>query len=288
MEHVGNKWKNKIQSFIVGNEIWCNFVTHLNNCNYMFSIHSNHIVINEVQYSKIMGHIQSNYHQWDLIFKNYGPYPIQLSSMRFNIQKLWAISNSIVINEVQYSKIMGHIQFNCHQWGSIFKNYGPYPIQLSSMRFNIQKLWAISIRLSLMRFNIQKLWAISNQTIINEVQYSKIIGHIQLDCHQWSLVFKNYGPYPIMLTVWVERPILALGFQKSSNLHHSSQHFVKGLKIPLLYSCFAWWWRRWWWFRTNGHVAHFICSWLQSYAYSAQFTSFFFLSANHPLTKIVR
>ncbi len=51
--------KIKKQFFLVGSEIWCNFIAHLNNYNYMFSIHSNHTVVNEVQYSRIMGHIQS-------------------------------------------------------------------------------------------------------------------------------------------------------------------------------------------------------------------------------------
>jgi hypothetical protein len=31
MEHVAYKWKNRKQSFFVENEIWCKFVTHLNN-----------------------------------------------------------------------------------------------------------------------------------------------------------------------------------------------------------------------------------------------------------------
>jgi hypothetical protein len=34
--------------------------THLYSLYYMFSIQSNHIIINEVQYSTIMGHIQSS------------------------------------------------------------------------------------------------------------------------------------------------------------------------------------------------------------------------------------
>ncbi len=44
--------------------------------------------------------------------------PITLSSMKFNIKKLWAISNQIVINEVRYSRIMGHMQSS----NSFFKN----------------------------------------------------------------------------------------------------------------------------------------------------------------------
>jgi hypothetical protein len=58
----------------------------------MFSIHSNHIFINEVQF-----------------------------------QELWAIFNQIIINEVQYSRIMVHIQsfnafFNCKTLHTIIVN----------------------------------------------------------------------------------------------------------------------------------------------------------------------
>jgi hypothetical protein len=123
MEHVGNKWKNRKQSLLIGSEIGFNFVTHPNNCNYMFSIHFNHIVINEVQYSRIMGHIQSS----NSFFNYKTLYMIVVNQVYINCDKLLREITylPILLYKYQFCTIL-RLFYNVHMLHLVASSTSPY------------------------------------------------------------------------------------------------------------------------------------------------------------------
>jgi hypothetical protein len=123
MEHVGNKWKNRNQSFLVGSEILCNFVTHLNNCNSMFSIHSNHIVINEIQYLRIVGHIQSS----NSFFNCKTLHMIVVNKVYINCDKLLRETTclSILLYKYWFCTIL-KLLYNVHKLHLVATSTSPY------------------------------------------------------------------------------------------------------------------------------------------------------------------